>query len=150
MRRLLPDGRVAAAAMLVAGCVPAGGSRCPAPPGERATGARTGQAASRARGVERWQCGDRIDGCVFRCPATLIADRLLGIGTITVDGAIEEASVFRMDGFDRRWDWCLEADDSYDCAFLNAPDGDARYVKFLHGESTAKPSQFYACRRVRS
>ena len=80
---------------------------------------------------------------------TLTANRLLGIGTITIDGAIEQASVFHMDGLDRRWDWCPGADDSYDCAFLIAPNGDARYLKFLPGESTTKPSQLYACRRRR-
>ncbi len=153
MRRRRPGGWAAvaalAAAMLAAGCVPAGE---PAPGADEgaSTGAPPGQAASSARGVERWKCGDRIDGCVFRCPVTLTADRFLGVGTITIDGAIEQATVFQMDGLDRRWDWCLEADGSYDCAFLIAPNGDARYLKFLPGESTAKPSQLYACRRVRS
>ena len=153
MRRRRPGGWAAvaalAAAMLAAGCVPAG-EPTPGADEEAGTGARAGQAASSVRGVERWQCGDRIDGCVFRCPVTLTADRLLGVGTITIDGAIEQATVFHMDGLDRRWDWCLGADDSYDCAFLIAPNGDARYLKFLPGESTAKPYQLYACRRVRS
>ena len=122
MRRRRPDGRRAAAAL--------------------ATGS--------ARRVERGQCRERIDGCVFRCPVTLTADRLLGVGTVIVDGAIEQATVFHTDGLDRRWDWCPDADGSYDCAFFIAPNGDAQYVKFPSGESTAKPSQIYACRRVRS
>ena len=153
MRRRRPGGRAAAAAfaaaMLAAGCVPAGEPAAGAAEGA-GTGAPPGQAASSARGVERWQCGDRVDGCVFRCPVTLTADRLLGVGTITIDGAIEQATVFRMDGLDRRWDWCLDADGYYRCSFMIAPKGDGLYFKFLRGESTAKPSQFYACRRVRS
>ena len=110
MRRRRPDGRAAAAAlaaaMLAAGCVPAG-EPAPGAPEGAGTGARPGQAALSARGVERWQCGDRYDGCVFRCPVTLTADRLLGVGTITIDGAIEQATAFHMDGLDRRWNWCL-------------------------------------------
>lgn len=104
----------------------------------------------RARGVERWQCGDRYDGCVSRCPVTLTADRLLGVGTITIDDAIGLATVFQVDGLDRRWEWCPDADGCYRCSITIAPKGDALYFKFLRGESTAKPSQFYACRRVRS
>ena len=153
MRRRRPGGRVAvaalAAAMLAAGCVPAG-EPAPGAAGGAGTGARPGKVASGVRGVERWQCGDRYDGCVFRCPVTLTANRLLGIGTITIDGTIEQATTFHMDGLDRRWDWCLGAGDSYDCAFLIAPNGDARYFKFPPGQSTTKPSQFYACRRGRS
>ena len=150
MRRRLPDGRVAAATMLAAGCVPAG-ELAPGAAGGAGTGARPGQAASSARGVERWQCGDRHDGGVFRCPVTLTADCLLGVGTVTIDCAIEGAAVFQMDGLDRRWDWCPDVDGSYDYAFsFIAPDGDAWYVKFLLGESTAKPFQPCACRRVRS
>ena len=153
MRRRRPGGWAAvaalAAAMLAAGCVPAGETAPGADEGA-STGAPPGQAASSARGIERWQCGDRYDGCVFRCPVTLTANRLRGVGTITIDGAIEEATTFHMDGLDRRWNWCLDADGYYRCSVTIAPNGDGLYFKFLHGESTAKPSQFYACRRVRS
>ena len=68
----------------------------------------------------------------------------------TIDGAIEEATAFHMDGLDRRWNWCLDADGKYRCSATIAPNGDGLYFKFLRGESTAKPSRFYACRRVRS
>lgn len=152
MRRRRPDRRAAAAAlaatMFAAGCVPAGEPTSGAAEGA-GTESSPGQATSDARAVERWQCGDRYDGCLFRCPVTLTADRSLGVGTITIDGAIEQATVFRMDGLDRRWDWCPDADGTYDCTVTIAPNGDGLYFKFLPGESTAKPSQFYACRRVR-
>jgi len=67
-----------------------------------------------------------------------------------MDGTIEKATAFHVDGLDRRWDWCLKANGNYDCAFMIAPDGDGRYFKFLPGESETKPSQFYAGRRARS
>ena len=106
-------------------------------------------------GLERWKCGDRFDGCDFlgtACHVTLTADLRNGTGTVKIAGTdMAERTMFRIQGIERRWDWCLADDFSYDCAFVISPDGDARYFYFASsapdpdGTTRVKPSDFFKC-----
>ena len=60
-----------------------------------------------AGALERWGCGDYIDGCWFGgCPVKLTADFHNGIGTVEFAGTVNHA-FFKIKGLERRWDWCL-------------------------------------------
>ena len=102
--------------------------------------------------IERWGCGDYFDGCFFRCPVTLVADLQAGTGSVKMAG-VTTPTQFEIQGIDRRWDWCLADDFSYDCAFKISPDGGGKYFNFRaampdeDGVTRVKPSDLFKCRR---
>lgn len=113
-------------------------------------------AAAGAARLERWACGDYFDGCGFaRCPVTLTADADNGTGTVEFAGTVEAAR-FEIRGLQRRWDWCLQDDGDYGCAFVVDTDGRGRYYDFTvappdpDGTARAKPSELFKCRKRRS
>ena len=107
------------------------------------------------KGLERWECGDYVDGCLFRCPIALTADFHNGVGTVTFADVVEPTK-FQVRGLERRWDWCLGADDRYDCAFVLEADGTGLYFNFdsaapdSDGVRRTKPSEIYQCMRRRA
>ena len=110
----------------------------------------------RTQGVERWECGDRFDGCGFGgCPVTLTADFDAGIGTVKFAGVLEYAS-FRIHGLERRWDWCPGNDGSFECSFVLSSDGDGSYYNFAvvmpdsDGVRRTKPADLFKCTRRRA
>ena len=76
---------------------------------------------------------------------TLTADLRNGTGTVSLAGTVERTE-FRIQGIERRWDWCLADDGTFECAFIVTPDGRARYVSFAgsapdsDGTKRAKPT----------
>ena len=105
--------------------------------------------------LERWGCGDYVDGCGFgRCPVMLTADFHNGIGTVEFAGTVEHAR-FEIKGLQRRWDWCLQDDGNFGCAFVLDADGDGSYYDFTivmrdpDGRARAKPSELFKCTRRR-
>ena len=119
------------------------------PDGAVATG------AEHPANVERWGCGDFVDGCLFRCPVTLTADLDDESGTVKLAGIVKSTQ-FEIRGVERRWNWCLDSDGRFDCAFVIEPDGDGMYYDFASvmadddGVSRAKPSELFDCRRMRT
>ena len=108
-----------------------------------------------AGSLERWGCGDYIDGCWFGgCPVKLTADFHNGIGTVEFAGTVNHAR-FEIKGLGRRWDWCLQDDGSFGCAFVIDAGGDGSYFDFTRvmpdpdGRSRAKPSDLFSCTRRR-
>ena len=106
--------------------------------------------------LERWGCGDSFDGCGFgRCPVTLTADFQDGTGTVEFAGTVSSTR-FQVTGLERRWDWCLQDDGSFGCAFVIAAHGDGMYFDFRRvmpdadGTSRAKPSEWFKCTRRRA
>ena len=70
-----------------------------------------------AGGLERWECGDFVDGCLFRCPVTLMANTNPGhsTGTVKFAGIVEayECSfVISADGTGKNYDFRRAASDS--------------------------------------
>jgi len=57
----------------------------------------TGQAGT----LERWECGDYVDGCWFRCPVKLTADFHDGTGTVEFAGTVSHTN-FEVKGLGRR------------------------------------------------
>ena len=105
-------------------------------------------------GIEQWGCGDYFDGCQFRCPVTLTANFHTRTGTVKFAGTTELAA-FRIQGLERRWDWWLGDDGSYNCAFVLSSDGRGRYYDFTRempdsdGVTRVKPADLFKCRHQR-
>ena len=55
---------------------------------------------------------------------------------------------FQITGLDRRWDWDIQSDASYEYSFVIEPNGDGSYYDFSRVESgeSAQPSQLYQCK----
>ena len=119
---------------------------CANVPAEDAEGAGT---------VERWECGDFVDGCWFGgCPVKLTTYFTPGIGSVEFAGTTN-ATRFQVKGLARRWDWCPLDDGRYGCAFVIDADGEGNYYDFsivmpdADGASRTKPSQSFQCTRRR-
>lgn len=67
-------------------------------------------------------------------------------GAVTIGGHTERTA-FRFEGIERRWDWCLASDGSYDCAVVVSPDGRGRYYNFRGTDGSAKASDWFDCRK---
>jgi len=67
-------------------------------------------------------------------------------GQIKVAGVVHEAK-FETKGFQRRWDFVLSEDLTYNYSFVIEPNGDASYYDFSSSESGkgVKPSIFMKC-----
>ncbi len=82
--------------------------------------------------TELWECGDYIRGCRASSLDCVILTANLDAGTGEVKfGGIREDTSFRVDGLDRRWNWCLESDGTYDCAFVVSVSGSGAYPEYL-------------------
>ena len=109
----------------------------------------------RADPLERWACGDYVDGCGFGgCPVVLTADLHNGSGTVEFAGTVEQTR-FEIRGLGRRWDWCLQDDGNFGCAFVLDTDGDGSYYDFTQvmpdtdGTARTKPAELFKCTRRR-
>ncbi|MCY3839628.1 MAG: hypothetical protein OXH09_13425 [Gammaproteobacteria bacterium] len=104
---------------------------------------------------ERWGCGDRLNGCGFGgCPVELTADFDYGSGTVEFAGT-ESHTRFEVKGLKLRWDWCLQDDGSFGCAFTIDTQGIGAYFDFTgampddDGARRTKPSELFKCTRRR-
>jgi len=99
-------------------------------------------------GVERWKCGDYFDGCgLFSGDCvTLTANVHAGTGEVEFSDFVEQTE-FRIDGIERRWNWCMADDYSYRCSFIVSVDGTGRYYKFSDTDKTAKARDWFKCTR---
>lgn len=96
--------------------------------------------------IEEWECAD--GGIIPDWNKILVIARVFEdrqSGNIDVANITHEAQ-YQVAGFERRWDFVLDDDWSYDYAFVIQPDGDALYYDFS-SESSAKPSMFMTCRQ---
>lgn len=88
------------------------------------------------------------------CPVKLTADFRMGTGTVEIAGTIQYTQ-FELKGLERRWDWCLEDDGSYGCAFVLSTDGLGKYFNFARampdadGKRRTEPSELFKCARRR-
>ena len=134
-----PIAVILAALVLIAGCATVDGTT-PAVEG-------TTPKEDTKAGIEQWKCGDYFDGCELFATdcVTLTASRYDGTGEVKF-GEFVETTRFQIQGIERRWDWCLNAEFAYDCAFVISVDGRGRYYNF-HGsdDGTAKPRDLFKC-----
>ena len=96
--------------------------------------------------LEQWKCGDYFDGCGFLATdcITLTANLRNGTGEVKFSDYVERTQ-FQVEGIERRWDWCLAADSTYDCAFVISVDGTGRYYNFRGSDGRAKPTDLFKC-----
>ncbi len=94
--------------------------------------------------LETWECTEQ-----YRSEVLVIAHINEGrdTGSIEVAGTVKNAQ-FKIDGFDRRWDFDPTEDGAFNYAFLIMPNGDGSYYDFSSVDSgqTVTASQFYICR----
>ena len=99
-------------------------------------------------GIEQWECGDYFDfdGCRF--PATncimLTANLHDGTGEVKFD-EIVQTTRFEIQGIERRWDWCLNAEAAYECAFVISFDRTGSYYNFRGTDGTVEPRDRFKC-----
>ena len=97
-------------------------------------------------GVEHWICGDYYEGCGLfssNC-VTLVANLRNGTGEVKFSSFVERTE-FRIDGIERRWNWCMQEDYSYRCSFIISVDGTGSYYNFGGTDGTAKPRDLFKC-----
>lgn len=97
---------------------------------------------------QQWQCGDTVEKCYFNCPIKLSGDSNLGTGTVIFAGTTE-VTKFEVQGVELRWDWCLDDDRNYNCAFVISADSVGRFYNFhgFEGERR-KPSDVFSCMKL--
>lgn len=93
---------------------------------------------------ERWECYDYFRS---RKLGTLTADRYGASGTVDFDGIVASTQ-FAIEGIERRWDWGLGTDGTYDYAIVVSADGTGKFYNFRgSNDGTAKPSDVFKCAR---
>jgi hypothetical protein len=94
--------------------------------------------------IETWTCTERYGGEIL-VVASVNAGR--ETGKIKVAGVVHE-TIFQTKGFERRWDFGLAHDSTYDYAFVVEPNGDASYYDFSRSKKggIVKPSIFMKCK----
>ena len=94
--------------------------------------------------TEKWRCFDRYDylEATVLVELSRVTSEALGIGEVSVAG-ITYTAVFKVSGFDRRWDF----GEGFEYSFIIKPSGDGAYYDFSNVEDGGKtsPSQFYSC-----
>ena len=94
--------------------------------------------------IEIWECKETY-GSWDKILVRAVVEKGRKIGTVEVAG-VKHNSGFAVKGFNRRWDFGLADDLTYNFAFIIQPNGDASYYDFST-ESKAKPSIFMKCRQ---
>ena len=110
--------------------------------------------------TEWWRCDDSIrfvmdGGCGGDgCPVTLAANRKMVLGRVSFAGDDAYAQ-YHVRGLERRWDWCRQDDESFECAFVLKAGGDGSYYDFnapaattnSDGQEVAPPAGAFKCER---
>lgn len=101
------------------------------------------QAKEEIESLETWQCFNHSDS--DRTNVLLTLSRLNNTGEVSVAGTTYSTS-FEVQGLDRRWDFGLDDDGSYDYTFVVQPDGTGLYYDFSGStDGSANPGQTYRC-----
>ena len=113
--------------------------------------------------TEWWRCDEStrfiLDGGCGEdgCPVTLAANLTMLLGRVTFAGSVSY-SQYGIRGLERRWNWCLDDDDSFGCAFVLQAGGDGSYYDFAapstntqpDGSQVARPAGSFKCERFSS
>ena len=96
--------------------------------------------------TEKWRCfasSDYLEKTVLVNLTRVTVDgKVQGFGKVSVAG-VDHAALFRVVGFERRWDFGKE----FNFSFVISPDGRGLYYDFTSVEEgeTTQPRQFYRC-----
>ena len=101
--------------------------------------------------TEWWRCDEStrfiMDGGCGEdgCPVSLAANLTMLLGRVTFAGS-ESYSQYEIRGLERRWNWCLDDDDSFGCAFVLQAGGDGAYYDFAAPSTTTQPDGSHVAR----
>lgn len=93
--------------------------------------------------TEWWRCDDAgryimDDGCgADGCPVTLAANRTMALGNVMFAGS-ESYAHYAVEGLEREWNWCVQDDDNFRCAFVLSAGGDGVYYDFNAASTTIR------------
>ena len=95
--------------------------------------------------IETWTCTEHYRSDVL---AIAYVDKSRESGEIKVAG-VTHKSKFSVKGFERRWDFGITNDLSYDYTFVIKPNGDALYYDFSQSKvgEVVKPTIMMKCTR---
>lgn len=97
-----------------------------------------------AKIVEVWECTD-----VFGSWSDVLAVASIfegrNLGKIQVAGTTH-ITQYSVDGFDRRWDFGLQKDETFQYSFIVSPNGSASYYDFRNESGSVNPSIYMECR----
>lgn len=102
---------------------------------------------AQAKVTERWICKD-ANSASWTTIVTADVLELKYSGVVKVAG-VEHQAQYQVKGFNRRWDFGLTKNDTFDYALVIKPNGEGSYIDFslaVAGE-TVKPSQFLTCQQ---
>lgn len=103
-------------------------------------------AKERLESLETWRCFGGTD--LSRTNVLLTLSRLEHGGEVSVAGTTYSTQ-FEVRGLDRRWDFGLDDDGTFDYMFRIEPDGTGLYYDFSRStDGTAKPSQRFRCEQL--
>ena len=103
--------------------------------------------------IETWSCYDVVDYSK-KSPLVVLSrhkftnndtQETIELGEVEV-AAVNYGSLFRVTGFDRRWDFGPE-DRPTSFAFIIKPNGDGLYYDFTDSDEGVSPSQFFKCEK---
>lgn len=105
--------------------------------------------AGNAFAGEKWECTDLFGSKVLVVAEVMGKNPPEGgftAGKVIVAGTTQNA-VFRVTGFNRRWDFGPQPDGSMDYAFIISPNGRATYTDFSNAKKgeLVQPSMMYQC-----
>ena len=102
-----------------------------------------------SEGVERWVCGDYIEGCSLFSTDCLrfVGNVANGTGELRV-GNVLEYTKFGYEGIERRWDWCIRSDNFYDCTFMISVDGVGKYWHRGGSGGIERPTDVFKCSKM--
>ena len=87
---------------------------------------------------ERWSCGNTMLTAICWSGGDCY-------GEVKTGKFSAKITSFRINGVDRRWNWCLK-DGAYDCSFVITPSGWGRYYDFRGSRGKKiKPSGVFKC-----
>jgi hypothetical protein len=100
-----------------------------------------------AQVTERWICKDAYTSAWTTIVTAEVLESKFS-GLVMVAGTEHEAR-YQVKGFNRRWDFGLTDDDTYDYAFILKPNGDGIYYDFSSAAAgeVVQPSQFLTCQQ---
>lgn len=105
-----------------------------------------GKAKEEIESLETCRCFDETD--FNRTDVLLTLSRMENGGEVSVAGTAHTAA-FEVQGLNRRWDFGLDDDGTFDYMFLIEPGGTGLYYDFSRStDGTARPSQRFGCEQL--
>jgi len=99
--------------------------------------------------VETWECKDYAESGWNKIIVVATIDEDRTTGSIEVAGTAQ-ATIYHVEGFNRRWDFGRKNGGGYSYSFLIKPDGTGLYYDFTQSDHAVRASMVMECRQRKS